>query len=827
MATRYHCENQARRQMLIGKPDLNGIDYLEVADDQRTLRVVCINPVNLPFTGVALIIGGARVRGATLAESAPGVQRVVAEGDVWVTNVAVAGRVISVTVNQPGDFSTYTLRLVAALTDLRPPSGFDRQLAEVRFSFKVDCPADFDCAPVEDCPPEALPQPEINYLAKDYASFRQLMLDRLSVIMPGWQERNPADVLVMLVEALAYVGDHLSYYQDAVATEAYLGTARQRISLRRHARLLDYVMHDGCNARAWVCFEYAGAGLTLEAGTQLLTRGPGNDPRLAPLAMERVLAEECPEVFETLHSITLQAARSAIRFHTWGDTECCLPAGVTRATLVRRPGLTLQAGMVLIFEEVKSPTTGLPGDADPSHRHAVRLTAVAPAQDELYTLDPANLVGPPIPRANPADPPLEVLEIAWALEDALPFPLCLSAVSERDEPLNDVSLARGNVVLADHGLRIAPLEDLDPVPAGGHYRPRLQRGPLTQQSHVPDPADRDRLIVFDPAASASAAMRQDPRHARPAIRLLDGTTVWTPQRDLLASDRFATEFVVEVERDGAAHLRFGDDILGQRPAPGASFKAEYRVGNGTAGNVGAGAIARIVHSDQDITRVWNPLPAMGGVEPEAMEPARQFAPQALRVQERAVTSADYVEVTQRHADVQRAAATYRWTGSWYTAFVTVDRLGGLPVDARFEADLRDYLNRYRLAGYDLEITSPVPVSLDIVLRICVAPGHFPADVRQALVRAFSNAVLPDGRRGFFHPDNFTFGQPLYLSQIYAAALAVEGVATVEARRFKRQGRPARGELAARVLTVGPYEVIRLDNDPNFPEHGKIEFEVLT
>jgi hypothetical protein len=45
---------------------------------------------------------------------------------------------------------------------------------------------------------------------------------------------------VALVETLAYVGDHLSYTQDAVATEAYLGTARRRTSLRRHARLLDY-----------------------------------------------------------------------------------------------------------------------------------------------------------------------------------------------------------------------------------------------------------------------------------------------------------------------------------------------------------------------------------------------------------------------------------------------------------------------------------------------------------------------------------------------------------------------------------------------------------
>src|SRR5882672_151088 len=73
--------------------------------------------------------------------------------------------------------------------------------------------------------------------------------------MPEWRERHVPDIGITLVELLAYVGDYLSYYQDAVATEAYLDTARQRISVRRHARLVDYFMHEGCNARAWVCLE--------------------------------------------------------------------------------------------------------------------------------------------------------------------------------------------------------------------------------------------------------------------------------------------------------------------------------------------------------------------------------------------------------------------------------------------------------------------------------------------------------------------------------------------------------------------------------------------
>jgi len=807
MATEYRCENQQRRKDILGRAGFNGIDYLEVSGDQKTLRIYCINEVVLPYTGTAVITGGVRVQAATLAEATAGGERVVIDGDLRVTNVTAGGRVITVTVNQPGDFSLYTLNLIASATNLRPPPGFDRQLSEVAFSFKVDCPSDFDCAPEAVRLPLPLPEPAINYLAKDYESFRRLMLDRLSVTMPSWQERNPADVQVALVELLAYVGDHLSYAQDAVATEAYLGTAKQRISIRRHARLLDYFLHDGCNARTWVCFEYNGApDLVLAEGTQLLTSGADDGTRVAPAELERVLREEKPEVFETLQAVILRATRNEIRFYTWGDSNCCLPAGATGATLVKTPDLSLEPGDVLLFEEVKSPTTGLPADADPAHRHAVRLTRVdATVEDAL----PAT--------------PVKLIEVAWAAEDALPFSLCLSAVTDRDEGVVDVSVARGNVALADHGLRVSPPEDLDPVPENGFYRPRLKAGPLTRQGRVPDPLNADALVAFDATAPASAALRWNLRDVQPWIRLLDGIVEWAPQRDLLGSDRFAAEFVVEVERDGAAILRFGDNVLGQQPVAGTRFKAEYRVGNGTAGNVGAGAIARIVTANPDIGRVWNPLPAVGGIDPESMEQVRQFAPQAFRVQERAVTPADYAEITQRRPDIQRAAATYRWTGSWYTAFVTADRSAGAPVDARFEDELRAYLNRYRLAGYDLEINGPIPVPLDLSLLVCLKADFFRSDVKQALLTAFSNHALADSWRGFFHPDNFTFGQPLYLSRVYEAVLAVPGVESVEVQKFQRWGGTSRGELAAGVLTVGPYEVLRLDNDPNFPENGKIDF----
>jgi predicted phage baseplate assembly protein len=300
---------------------------------------------------------------------------------------------------------------------------------------------------------------------------------------------------------------------------------------------------------------------------------------------------------------------------------------------------------------------------------------------------------------------------------------------------------------------------------------------------------------------------------------------WQPRLDLLGSFARDPHFVVEVEADGQATLRFGDGLYGRRPSATTIFEATYRVGNGCAGNVGAGAIGHIVRSEDGVTAVTNPLPARGGVDPESIADVRKNAPHAFRIQERAVTPADYAEVTERHPEVQKAAATLRWTGSWHTMFITVDRFGGRAVDTEFEAELRRHIERYRLAGHDVEVDAPRYVPLEIELFVCAKPGYFRSDVKEALLGVFSNYTLPDGRRGVFHPDNFSFGQPVYVSRLIAAATVVEGVASVEVTKFQRWQDSMSDGRKDGFLAMGRLEIARLENDPNFPEHGLLNIQM--
>jgi predicted phage baseplate assembly protein len=224
--------------------------------------------------------------------------------------------------------------------------------------------------------------------------------------------------------------------------------------------------------------------------------------------------------------------------------------------------------------------------------------------------------------------------------------------------------------------------------------------------------------------------------------------------------------------------------------------------------------------------VRNPLPAFGGVEPESSARVKAAAPVAFRRGlERAVTEDDYAKLAERIPGVARAVATFRWTGSFYTVFVAVDRVGGADVDDAFRALVTDALEPYRIAGYDLEVNGPIDVPLDVSIDVCVAREHFRADVEAAVLDALSSKLRADGSLGFFHPDRFSFGQPLYVSALYAAVMAVEGVDGANVTRLQRWGRTAAGELAQGYVPAGRLEILRLDNDPDAQENGVLSLEL--
>lgn len=906
------CQQESRR-LALRAGGWNGLDFAEVTDDPPSL---CVHFFGAIPEGLApndfTISGGRRITGLQ-----------VTKVEIHSADDPELEDCLRLSLNKTGDFSTYTLCFTPPAAQPLPPPpagtpghpaseatapvpvpslpGFDPRYLCLGFRFKQNCPSDLDCAAGAPCDAEVFPQPPISYLAKDYASFRQLMLDRMSLLMPDWTERHIPDLGVAMVELLAYTGDHLSYFQDAVGTEAYLNTARRRISVRRHARMVDYHLHEGCNARAWVSLA-VGADLDLDPGAFYLTTAFVGSELLTSRVIQpaQLPVSGGYEVFEALapDTLHLRAAHNQIAFYTWGDEACCLPKGATEASLLdEAPGvegraLSLKVGDHLVFEEVIGPVTGDPADADPTHRCVVRLTAVTPNQDPVLGH--------------------QVLDIEWAQEDALPFQLCLSAFlpSPNCSLLQGISVARGNLVLVDHGARVE--ETLGPVPVkeilgdcacegavveltevAGAFGPVLSQGPLAcrQPLDTTLPGSSESWLVQDPrqavplvqlyglpAMDAAAAALLTPETLEDPVPLVqrmldpqDGTAqavrallslatrtllqsqqpgaplgdglqaslmkdlhrlmpAWTPRFDLLASGALDADFVVEVDNGGLAHLRFGDGDLGLQPAAGAWFQARYRVGGGRAGNVGAEAICFLVlrpGAPQGVdVRPRNPMPAEGGQDPEPMAEAKLFAPWAFRkTLMRAITAADYAAIAARDPRLQGADAALRWTGSWYEARVALDPLGTEETPPALLQSATTALEAVRRMGHDLAVAPAQYVPLDIQLVVCVLPTYLRASVERALLDRFSDRVLPDGSLGFFHPDRLGFGDGIYVSQLLAAAQAVPGVQHVEMGRLERLYEGPNGELAKGFLPLAHGEVAQVDDDPDFPEHGRFRLDM--
>ena len=182
------CDDRAGGAATREAAGFNGIDSVEVV----TRRPATLGPVPPPAAG------SARRRPPRPCSSADNVASKAASGPRRrrSSTCRASGDELTVDVDRAGDFSTYTVRIVAApATDL-PPSGFDPALVGGEFSFKAGCPTPFDCEdPNRAGPPRRrarvsrLPRPATSSGSTGCCS------DRLALALPDVdrpQPRRPA-----------------------------------------------------------------------------------------------------------------------------------------------------------------------------------------------------------------------------------------------------------------------------------------------------------------------------------------------------------------------------------------------------------------------------------------------------------------------------------------------------------------------------------------------------------------------------------------------------------------------------------------------------------
>ena len=676
------------------------------------------------------------------------------------------------------------------------PVPFDPLRTALMVRLRPDCDALGSCFPVPPAPVPTLPSPVHDYLARDWRSLRQALIEYLLREHPD-ADLSIADPTITVLELFAHVGDLLHYRLDRVATEAYLETARLRTSVRRHARLVDYQLGEAVSARTFV-------HVALSPGAADVAVAKGD------VALD---AQGSELAFTTDAALTARAPLGEIPVYDWGEEACCLPEGATECVLVRpKPADALgaswlSAGDLLAFEVVD------PVDRDAHGKWATR-------QQDWPVVTPADAFRDPLSSRVAqvvrlisvdafTDPllgtGLDLFRVAWSRDDALgrSYPVGIDTSEGGDE----VTIARANLVPAHHGLLVDP----------GGLEPLLGGGGVVLSS-AGDPSRGGPGLALDETGA--------PHRLDVTVSLPSGLVAGAEWVDTLLDPQASAAdfpFVVEVEEHEPPALRFRTGTVGLDPPEGSTVAARYEVGGGAVGNVPANALHLLRLGGGGTVPARNPAAATGGLERTPLAVARRDAPEAFAAEpRRAVIPADYAAAADTDAAVQRAVARRQWSGSWPLMTTVVD----LDVDADDVA--REALDRIaatldglRMLGVEPAVVEGTPVGLVLSLEVCASPGFDPELLRIRVLQLLRPGG--DASPGLFHHSRMLLGASVYLSSVLAAVAALPGVDAVEATQARRLSEPA--GTVHEVITVAPDEVAVLDDDAAQPDRGRLDVVV--
>ena len=744
--------------------------------------------------------------------SVSGGRRVVAGsgmGQVSVRSVTpiLANKSIVLTIAPIGDYSAYTLTL--------DHGNVDPIFQDLEFKFRPGC-FSIDCSPDWDAAPQPQPLPGIDYMAKDFESFRHTLHNAMSQRVPGWQPSSRADLDETLIDLIAAAGDELSDFQDRVMNEAYLVTCRNRVSLARHSRLMDYHVHQGCQASTWLALEVN--------QVQTLT---ANELQVRTGTRTQVSGQTITFATRETHLPAAQHTRfdprfNTLKLHTWSNAKPSLRAGATSADIIVLPADAADleqriVGRPLLIQEYRNPATGAEAGRSLAKRQVLTITKAKAMTDTVAGVT--------------------FLRLSWDAVDALQRDYCFTAFCP-GSPVTDCALFHGNLIRVHHGAVVevkyrepgtfwAPTEvdsgrGVAPIKRFRYYERTQRHGTLCRL-----PYELGALAYLDTLPDGITAPESSIR------QLAVNAEFWTEVISLVHSDDTADQgrhFAVETNERQRSVLRFGNGSNGNQVPTNAIIAFSYQLGGSHTGNVGADALVQPFESDTNlkpawIDRAWNPLDVINGRDPEPASRVLRNAPEAFRARQlRAVTLTDYVERAQHVPGVSRAVASYAWTGSWRTVRIALDPKVGTAWDDVLSVASQQ-LNAVRLIGEDLELRPPVFVPLEITMDVCLRDEVWPQDVRFVLEQEFSTGWTPDGRMAFFHPDAWTFGQSLHRSQMEGRLLLVQGVEHMLRIHVKRFNDRAAKPTLLEELTPRFNEIFEVLNNADSREHGYITFNL--
>jgi predicted phage baseplate assembly protein len=356
--------------------------------------------------------------------------------------------------------------------------------------------------------------------------------------------------------------------------------------------------------------------------------------------------------------------------------------------------------------------------------------------------------------------------------------------------VRDTVTINANVALATHGETIQGVPGSAGEAIGsGDASQMLQRFPLRQT----------------PLTYVSAAT---PSGAQTTLEVRVNELLWHEVESFYGHGPDERIYVTRTDDDRKTTVIFGDGKTGARlPTGQENVAAKYRKGIGLPGLVKANQLSQLMTRPLGVKGVSNPMAPAGAADPEKLADARRNAPLTVLTLGRIVSLGDYEDFARAFAGIEKALATWMWSGEKRVVFVTV--AGSQGAQVKSDSPLyQNLLQAIRAAGdptVSLLVESYVPGFLRLEAAVKVDADYLPAKVLAAVEQRLRERFSFEARG---------FGQPANLSEAIAAIHSVGGVLAVDVNAFYR-GEAA--ELKPRVEARGPR-----------PEGGKLlAAELLT
>jgi hypothetical protein len=196
----------------------------------------------------------------------------------------------------------------------------------------------------------------IAYRIGEHAQFRASLHARLSSsefpALANLRTRDDDDFTIGLIDAFACSADVLTFYQERIANESYLRTAKERVSLQEMGKLVGYRLRPGVAAETWLAFALE----TPPAPPPNLAPEPGNFVTGVPSSLALDIGfkvqsvpgpGEKPQTFETVEALA-EARPSWNAMRPWMREER-RPGRNDTATYFDSVRNNLKSGDALVF----------------------------------------------------------------------------------------------------------------------------------------------------------------------------------------------------------------------------------------------------------------------------------------------------------------------------------------------------------------------------------------------------------------------------------------------------------------------------------------------